>query len=214
MLIGIHTATAQRGPSEATTGVRIPPTRFQSNVHFRPSLEDPIRRPFRSLAERNEGGQRQDDGCERRELKHGPQRLPSCKCTVHICEDRLFGYPRAEPEQVRGCPGRRENVGQRERRSQVDKRGGGYGCTLVDNEVNPECDCEGWCSEAQRRIDPEAGAKVRGPLVGRHRGEADCSASRKFRHGFDAAANRLHWNVETIFMPPRLAAARLDKMRG
>ena len=112
-------ATAQRGPSEAITGLRIPPPASSRTSTFVPRLEGPSDGRFRSLAERNEGRQRQDDRYEGRQLKDRPHRLPSGKCAVHLCEDRLFGYPSAEFEQVRGRLGRRENVGQRERRSEI-----------------------------------------------------------------------------------------------
>src|SRR5207245_9531331 len=146
-------ATAQRGPSEATTGRRIPPhtscrTSCRTSTFVRRS-DDPSDGPFvHSLSERSEGRQRQDDGYERRDLKDGPDLLPSRKRTVDAGEDCLFGYPRAELEQVRGRTGRREDVGQRERGSEVAKRSGSHWCALVDNESNPECDCEGWCTKA------------------------------------------------------------------
>src|SRR5438093_8350362 len=139
-------ATAQRGPSEAITGLRIPPSASSRTSTSVRRCGDPSDGRFRSLTERNEGGQRQDDGYEDRELKVRPHRLPSGKCAVHLCEDRLFGYSSAELEQVRGRPGRRENVGQRERRSEINKRGGSYGRVEVDDEGDPECDCEGRCS--------------------------------------------------------------------
>src|SRR5437899_9388162 len=150
-------ATAQRGPSEATTGRRIPPPTSCRTSTFVRRSEDPSDGPFRSLGERSEGRQRQDDGYERRDLKDCPDRLPSRKRTVDAGEDCLFGYPRAELEQVRGRTGRREDVGQRERGSEVAKRSGSHWCGLVDNESNPECDCEGWCAKASGRIDPESG---------------------------------------------------------
>jgi len=111
--------TAQRGPSEAITSLRTPPPASSRTSTFVRRLEGPSDGRFRSLAERNEGRQRQDDRYEGRQLKDRPHRLPSGKCAVHLCEDRLFGYPTAELEQVRGRPGRRENVGQRERRSEI-----------------------------------------------------------------------------------------------
>src|SRR3989454_7916825 len=144
ILIGIHMATAQRGPSEATTGRRIPPPTSCRTSTFVRRSEDQSDAAFRSLAERSEGGQRQDDGYERRELKDRPDRLPSRKSTVDICERRLFGYPGAELEQVRGRPGRRENVGQRETSSEVAKRSGSCRCTRVGHEGDRERDCEGW----------------------------------------------------------------------
>src|SRR2546422_11632232 len=82
----IHMATPQRGPSEATTGRRIPPPTSCRTSTFVRRSEDQSDVAFRSLAERREGGQRQDDGYERRELKDRPDRLPSRKSTVDICE--------------------------------------------------------------------------------------------------------------------------------
>src|SRR2546426_4058342 len=120
---------------------------------------------FRSLAEGSEKGQRQNDGYERRELKDRPGRLPFRKRTIDACEDRLLGYPGPEFEQVRGRPGRGENVAQRERCSQIAKRSGRDRCSPVDREGDRERDCEDGCTEAKRRIDPESGAKVRGSMV-------------------------------------------------
>ena len=101
---------------------------------------------FRSLAERSENGQRQNDGYERRELKNRPDRLPSRKRTVDACEDRLLGYPGPEFEQVRGRPARRENVAQRERGSEVAKRSGSHRCSPVDREGDRERDCKDRCT--------------------------------------------------------------------
>src|SRR2546428_5960502 len=144
--MGIHMATAQRGPSEATTGRPIPPPTSCRTSTFVRRSEDQFDAPFRSLAERSEGGQRQDDGYERRELKDRPDRLPSRKSTVDIREGRLFWYPGAELEQVRDCPGRRENVGQRETCSEVAKRSGSCRRTRVDHEGDRESDRDGWCT--------------------------------------------------------------------
>src|SRR6267143_5753399 len=127
-------ATAQRGPSEATTGRRIPPVTSCRTSTFVRRSEDQSDPLFRSLAERSEGGQCQNDGYERRELKDCPDRLPSRKRTVDVYEDRLLRYPGAELEQVRGRAGRRENVGHRERCGEVPKRSGGDRCTRVDHE--------------------------------------------------------------------------------
>src|SRR2546428_254252 len=102
--MGIHMATAQRGPSEATTDRRIPPPASCRTSTFVRRSEDRSDALFRSLAERSEGSQRQDDGYERRKLEDRPDRLPSRKRTVEICEDDLFGYPGSELEQVRGRP--------------------------------------------------------------------------------------------------------------
>src|SRR2546428_9247051 len=113
--MGIHMATAQRGPSEATTDRRIPPPASCRTSTFVRRSEDRSDAPFRSLAERSEGSQRQDDGYERRKLEDRPDRLPSRQRTVDICEDDLFGYPGSELKQVGGRPGRRHNVSQQER---------------------------------------------------------------------------------------------------
>src|SRR5881628_1088827 len=152
ILIGIHMATAQRGPSEATTGRRIPPLTSCRTSTFVRRFEGESDAWSRSLAERSEKGPRQNDGYEPRELKDRPDRLPSCKRTVDACEDRLLGYPGAEFEQVRARPGRREHVGQRERCSQIAKRSGSHRCSPVDREGDRERDCEDWClSQAQDR---------------------------------------------------------------
>ena len=70
-----------------------------------------IRDPF-SWSDGLERGQGQDDGYERRDLKERPYRLPSREPTVDVYEDRLFGNFGAEPKQVRGRAGRREDVGR------------------------------------------------------------------------------------------------------
>src|SRR5436309_15495288 len=77
--------TAQRGPSEAITSLRTPPPASSRTSTFVRRLECPSDGRFRSLAERTEGRQRQDDRYVVHQLKDSTHRLPTGKCALHAC---------------------------------------------------------------------------------------------------------------------------------
>src|SRR5947199_4720317 len=79
-------ATAQRGPSEAITGLRIPPPASSRTSTFVRRLEGPSDGRFRSLTESNERRQRQEDRYEGSQLKYSPDRLPAVISVVHLSE--------------------------------------------------------------------------------------------------------------------------------
>src|SRR5206468_1428901 len=119
--------------------------------------------PVCALAGGEEGSQCQDDGQERRDLQDRPHRLPLRKPPVDLAEDRLFGYPGSQYEQVRGRTGRRENVGRRERCGEVGKRSSGCRNSSIECEGGPECNRHGRSPQTQGRIDQKAGPEVGGP---------------------------------------------------